>query len=184
MLRYIACNSIKIDLIRVTKVIIWCFLKQGKILPTPERVPFRLTRDIVDGFGPCGVEGTFRRSCEVTLGVLMRHKDVVMTLLEVLMFDPLFSWSLTPSKVNELPRQPFCSRGTKKKLSSSYEELQAVLNFGFRPTSCSTDMHPRPKRLKSCSRIATYRKTTPWLRELYSEWARNSMGWKKIALSL
>ena len=66
----------------------------------PERVPFRLTRDIVDGFGPYGVEGTFRRSCEVTLGVLMRHKDVVMTLLEVLMFDPLFSWSLTPSKVN------------------------------------------------------------------------------------
>jgi hypothetical protein len=25
---------------------------QGKILPTPETVPFRLTQDIVDGFGP------------------------------------------------------------------------------------------------------------------------------------
>ena len=35
--------------------------EQGKILPTPERVPFRLTRDIVDGFGITGVEGTFRR---------------------------------------------------------------------------------------------------------------------------
>ena len=35
--------------------------EQGRILPTPERIPFRLTRDIVDGFGPAGVEGTFRR---------------------------------------------------------------------------------------------------------------------------
>ena len=33
---------------------------KGKILPTPELVPFRLTRDIVDGFGPSGVEGVFR----------------------------------------------------------------------------------------------------------------------------
>ena len=33
---------------------------KGKILPTPELVPFRLTRDMVDGFGPAGVEGVFR----------------------------------------------------------------------------------------------------------------------------
>ena len=33
---------------------------KGKILPTPELVPFRLTRDIVDGFGPLGTEGCFR----------------------------------------------------------------------------------------------------------------------------
>lgn len=36
--------------------------EQGKILPTPETIPFRLTRDVVDGMGVTGVEGTFRRS--------------------------------------------------------------------------------------------------------------------------
>ena len=35
--------------------------EQGKILPTPETVPFRLTRDIEDGMGVSGVEGVFRR---------------------------------------------------------------------------------------------------------------------------
>ena len=35
--------------------------EQGKIIPTPETVPFRLTRDIVDGMGITGVEGVFRR---------------------------------------------------------------------------------------------------------------------------
>ena len=35
--------------------------EQGKALGTPEIIPFRLTRDIVDGFGPTGVNGTFKR---------------------------------------------------------------------------------------------------------------------------
>lgn len=34
---------------------------QGKTLPTPETIPFRLTQDIVAGFGCSGVEGIFRR---------------------------------------------------------------------------------------------------------------------------
>lgn len=34
---------------------------QGKLLPVPELVPFRLTRDIVDGLGITGVEGSFKR---------------------------------------------------------------------------------------------------------------------------
>ena len=35
--------------------------EQGKVIGTPETVPFRLTRDVVDGMGVNGVEGTFRR---------------------------------------------------------------------------------------------------------------------------
>ena len=47
---------------------------QGKILPIPETVPFRLTRDIVDGFGLCGVEGVFRNSCETILELLKNSR--------------------------------------------------------------------------------------------------------------
>ncbi len=44
--------------------------EQGRILPTPETVPFRLTRDIVDGMGVAGVEGVFRRcGCGSAWGV-------------------------------------------------------------------------------------------------------------------
>ncbi len=35
--------------------------EQGRILPTPETIPFRLTRDVVDGMGVAGVEGVFRK---------------------------------------------------------------------------------------------------------------------------
>lgn len=43
--------------------------EQGQFLPTPERVPFRLTRDVVDGMGAGGVEGPMRRCCEETMKV-------------------------------------------------------------------------------------------------------------------
>jgi len=71
---------------------------KGKILPTPELVPFRLTNDIVDGFGPTGVEGVFRKNCERTMRVLRENKDNLLTVLEVLVHDPLCDWSVGPSK--------------------------------------------------------------------------------------
>ncbi|KAF2398800.1 hypothetical protein EJ06DRAFT_91696 [Trichodelitschia bisporula] len=42
----------------------------GRILPVPEVVPFRLTRDLVDGMGYTKTEGVFRRCCEFTLDTL------------------------------------------------------------------------------------------------------------------
>ena len=48
--------------------------EQGLFLPIPEGVPFRLTRDIVNGMGQSGTEGVFRRCCEETLRVL-RHNS-------------------------------------------------------------------------------------------------------------
>lgn len=44
-------------------------MPQGRFLNTPELVPFRLTRDVVDGMGVTGVEGVMRRCCEETLRV-------------------------------------------------------------------------------------------------------------------
>ena len=43
---------------------------QGLTLEAPEVVPFRLTQNLVDGFGASGVEGVYRKSCEVTLQVI------------------------------------------------------------------------------------------------------------------
>ena len=57
--------------------------EQGKLLPTPETIPFRLTRDIVDGMGVFGIEGVFRRCCEKTLTVLKDSKEALITIVEV-----------------------------------------------------------------------------------------------------
>ncbi|KAM6987939.1 serine-protein kinase ATM isoform 2-T2 [Tautogolabrus adspersus] len=76
--------------------------EQGKILPTPETVPFRLSRDIVDGMGITGVEGVFRRCCEKTMEVMRSSQEALVTIVEVLLYDPLFDWTMNPLKAFHL----------------------------------------------------------------------------------
>ncbi|ODV93192.1 hypothetical protein PACTADRAFT_82550 [Pachysolen tannophilus NRRL Y-2460] len=69
---------------------------QGKKLPIPELVPFRLTRDIVDGFGITKIEGIYKKTSEHVLRVLRLETDRIMGILDVLRYDPLYSWTLSP----------------------------------------------------------------------------------------
>lgn len=73
----------------------------SKLLPTPELMPFRLTRDIIDGMGVDGVEGVFRTCCGVTMQLLRENKDLLLMVFQVFLHDPLFDWSLSPLKVLE-----------------------------------------------------------------------------------
>lgn len=74
----------------------------GRILPVPELVPFRLTRDIIDGMGITKTEGVFRRCCEFTLEALRKEADSIMAILDVLRYDPLYNWSVSPTRLAKL----------------------------------------------------------------------------------
>ncbi|PFH63237.1 hypothetical protein XA68_15871 [Ophiocordyceps unilateralis] len=76
----------------------------GRILPVPELVPFRLTRDIVDGMGITKTEGVFRRCCEFTLDALREEQYSIMTILDVLRYDPLYTWSISPVRLAKLQK--------------------------------------------------------------------------------
>ncbi|CAK7224094.1 Serine/threonine-protein kinase tel1 [Sporothrix eucalyptigena] len=76
--------------------------EMGRVLPVPELVPFRLTRDIVDGMGITGTEGVFRRCCEFTLDAMREETYSIMTILDVLRYDPLYSWSISPVRLAKL----------------------------------------------------------------------------------
>ncbi|KAK3593829.1 hypothetical protein CHS0354_011431 [Potamilus streckersoni] len=79
--------------------------EQGRILPTPETVPFRLTRDIEDAMGVSGVEGVFRRCCEKTMEVMRNNQEALLTILEVLLYDPLYAWTISPAKAYALQQR-------------------------------------------------------------------------------
>lgn len=68
-----------------------CFEK-GHNLRVPERVPFRLTQNLESALGVTKVEGVFRESCETVMSVLRAQKDVLLTLLEAFVDDPLLDW--------------------------------------------------------------------------------------------
>jgi ataxia telangiectasia mutated family protein len=56
---------------------------QGRLLPLPELIPFRLTRDIVDGMGVAGTAGVFSRCCEETLLVLRENRQALLAVVDV-----------------------------------------------------------------------------------------------------
>ncbi|XP_077063729.1 serine-protein kinase ATM [Siphateles boraxobius] len=113
--------------------------EQGKILPTPETVPFRLSRDIVDGMGITGVEGVFRRCCEKTMEVMKSSQEALLTIVEVLLYDPLFDWTMNPLKAFYLQQH----------------DEQAELNATLNPTPADEiDAHRKASDSQSFNKVA------------------------------
>lgn len=65
-----------------------CLFDKGLTFEKPELVPFRLTHNMVDAFGPCGVEGPFRIAAETTLEICRANMDTLLTILETFVWDP------------------------------------------------------------------------------------------------
>ncbi|KAK4238937.1 hypothetical protein C8A03DRAFT_32994 [Achaetomium macrosporum] len=76
--------------------------EMGRVLPVPELVPFRLTRDVVDGMGITKTEGVFRRCCEFTLDALREEAASIQTILDSLRHDTLYQWSISPVRMAKL----------------------------------------------------------------------------------
>ncbi|KAI8926183.1 hypothetical protein BC831DRAFT_426088, partial [Entophlyctis helioformis] len=69
-----------------------CFDK-GRRLRVPETVPFRLSPNVVGALGPGGsTEGVFRVASEHVFRVMREHREVLLTLLEAFIYDPLVDW--------------------------------------------------------------------------------------------
>jgi serine/threonine-protein kinase ATR len=69
-----------------------CLFDKATLFEIPERVPFRLTHNLVDALGVTGCEGVFRRVAEITMGILRDNKDSLMSVLEAMVHDPLVEW--------------------------------------------------------------------------------------------
>ncbi|KAJ3367313.1 serine/threonine-protein kinase M1, partial [Kappamyces sp. JEL0680] len=70
-----------------------CLFEKGKSFEIPERVPFRLTHNMVDAFGVLGIDGGFVKCCQVALGILRDHQDLLLGILETFLHDPLCEWA-------------------------------------------------------------------------------------------
>eukprot|EP00842_Homolaphlyctis_polyrhiza_P000070 jgi/Hompol1/1063/HPOL_001351-RA len=62
----------------------------------PEKIPFRLTRMLINAMEVSGIEGNYRITCENVLRVLRDNKDSLMAVLEAFVYDPLINWRLLP----------------------------------------------------------------------------------------
>lgn len=76
----------------------------------PEKVPFRLTRMLIQAMEVSGIEGTFRITCELSMRVLRDNKESIMAVLEAFVHDPLINWRLiNTGEHSDVASPSYCS---------------------------------------------------------------------------
>ncbi|KAI1642826.1 uncharacterized protein F4817DRAFT_277367 [Daldinia loculata] len=81
-----------------------CLFDKGLTFAQPERVPFRLTHNMVAAMGIYGYEGPFRQCSELTLSILRQQEETLMTILEAFIYDPTLDLQRDKRKKNEVVR--------------------------------------------------------------------------------
>jgi serine/threonine-protein kinase ATR len=103
---------------------------KGLHLPRPEVVPFRLTPNIIDAFGPTGADGAFCGGLTASMQTLRDNKDVLLSVLEPFLKDPVIDWKRQRSqqKRNSLPQRE--SNDAKRSVRVIEQRLKGMYNLG------------------------------------------------------
>lgn len=62
------------------------------LLPKPEVVPFRLSPNMLDAFGPVGADGAFTGGMVSAMTTLRDNRDILLSVLEPFIKDPIIDW--------------------------------------------------------------------------------------------
>ena len=76
-----------------------CMFNKGEEFAVPERVPFRLTHNMVHAMGVTEYEGTFRKACEHVLRVSRDNKEALLNFVKPFRYDHLIEWARTNSQI-------------------------------------------------------------------------------------
>lgn len=104
----------------------------------PERVPFRLTRMLVNTMEVSGIDGNFRIVCEEVLGLMRREKDSLIAMLEAFVHDPLINWRLVTQTVCTSTLASASSHGDGPWASGSLRVSAGVASASVGPPGSST----------------------------------------------
>lgn len=95
----------------------------------PEKIPFRLTRMLINAMEVTGIEGTYRRTCESVMLVLRRNKDSLMAVLEAFVYDPLLNWRLLDTAIEKNHRSKATDGNGTGSLANSVDEAIDLLSI-------------------------------------------------------
>ena len=84
----------------------------------PEKIPFRLTRMLINAMEVAGVDGTFTHTSVNVMRVLRKNRDSLMAILEAFVHDPLINWRLVDADALEQVNQTKAKQ--PKKIESAY----------------------------------------------------------------
>ncbi|AOA62489.1 PI kinase superfamily member [Komagataella phaffii CBS 7435] len=110
-----------------------CLFGKGETLQVPERVPFRLTQNMVDAFGVTGCEGSFRKGSEVTLALMRNHESLLMNTLETFLYDPILDWA--SGQKNKKNKSMMYNAGPEVAMAVIRRKIRGILDADSMPLS-------------------------------------------------
>eukprot|EP00804_Cyclotella_cryptica_P008905 CCRYP_012021-RA/>CCRYP_012021-RA protein AED:0.02 eAED:0.02 QI:94/1/1/1/0.87/0.88/9/625/3358 len=69
-----------------------CIFDKGLLLPRPEVIPFRLTPNMIDAFGPTGSDGLYTGALIESMKTLRHNRDTLLSVLEPFLKDPVINF--------------------------------------------------------------------------------------------
>ena len=114
----------------------------------PEKIPFRLTRMLVNAMEVSGIDGTFRSTSETVMQVLRKNKNSVMAVLEAFVYDPLINWRLLETTTKEEKAKQTTNTSTAAPPKNATESIDEVKESAPNvPVPTEPREHHRPNEL-------------------------------------
>ena len=103
---------------------------KGLNLPRPEVVPFRLTPNLLDAFGPTGADGIFKSGMESSLEILRENRETLLSVLEPFIKDPIIDWKRQRTQ-QSVPQAIGQANGSdaKRSIKVIKERLSGICNL-------------------------------------------------------
>lgn len=108
-----------------------CIFDKGLLLPRPEVIPFRLTPNMLDAFGPTGADGMYTGALTESMRTLRLNKDTLLSVLEPFLNDPVINFK---SKNQQKSKEDKVAKDTKTAMASM-AKIQGRLNGEYNITN-------------------------------------------------
>ncbi|KAJ9472243.1 Target of rapamycin [Diplonema papillatum] len=115
-----------------------CFEAAMQRAVYPERVPFRLTRQLRNAMGVGGPEGVYRRTAIGTTTTLRNFRQAILPLLEPFVYDPLIQWKMQSAQ----PASRLLRRiQDKLEGSDAYSTPEIIRRLRYLPATYPTSLY-------------------------------------------
>ena len=132
---------------------------KGLYLPKPEVVPFRLTQNMLDAFGPTGADGLFSGSLKCAMGTLRDNRDTLLSVLEPFLKDPIIDWKRYRSQQQQVSNTSGGSSSNKQGASEDRQTKEAKRSINVideRLRGIYNLRNPNLKRIKRSDAVTTH----------------------------
>lgn len=95
-------------------------------------MPFRLTPNMLDAFGPTGADGVYSGGLQTAMKTLRDNRDTLLSVLEPFLKDPIIDWkrSRNQQKDGQAPStQERQTREAKRSINVIDERLRGIYNL-------------------------------------------------------